>query len=175
MFCKVRGLHPKIHSAFPSLALPPKKRKQIKKKMPPTMQPPFPKYQRRGCCSRSCVRRRLATPFSPISLGRESAISTRGAARQRREGRRARVPKEHPLFLLLFIPGGSASAAGGAAPSRAPARRGNGHRRGGSFSAGFSSEFPGAPHQNRRRGPRSPVQPPPPAAAAQAHSKENNT
>lgn len=85
------------------------------------------------------------------------------------------MPKEHPLFLLLFIPGGSASAAGGTAPSRAPAHRGSGHRSGGSFSVGLSSEFPGAPHQNRRRGPRSPVQPPPPAAATQAHSKENNT
>lgn len=90
------------------------------------------------------------------------------------------MPKEHPLFLLLFIPGGSASAAGGAAPSRAPGRRGSGHRRGDSLSAGFFTEFPGAPHQNRRRrGPRSPVQPPPSAAAAaaaaQARSEENNT
>lgn len=85
------------------------------------------------------------------------------------------MPTEHPLFLLLFIPVGSASAAGGAAPSRAPGRRGSGHRRGDSLSGGFFAEFPGAPHQNRRRGRRSPVQPPPPAAAAQAHSKENNT
>lgn len=177
-------MHPKILVASPS-SLSPKKaktkeggRKKKKKKGRPQRNPPLPQI--------SALRLLRLLPLgraeeagdpiqSHLVRQRKCHFHTRRSPAAA-GGEAARVPKEHPLFLLLFIPVGSASAAGSAAPSRAPGRRGSGHRRGDSLSAGFFTEFPGAPHQNRRRGPRSPVQPPPPAAAAaQAHSKENNT
>ena len=180
MFCKVRGLHPKKKKKKKkSTLLPPsqiirKKRKRNQQKSPRSTAQrgtarhgtAAPQAQRRGCCccSRSGARRRLATPFSPISLGRESAIFTRNATRRRQEGRQPERGTN--------IPSSSSSSFQAAAPQRPAARLppapqaggGRGHGRGDSLPAGFSAEFPGAPHQNGRRGPRfalRPLRPPP--------------
>lgn len=101
-----------------------------------------PKNQRCGrCCL--CVRR-LATPFSPISLGRESAISTQNATRQQQEGKQPKWGRN-----ILSSSSSSSSFQSGKAPRPAAKPPPVPQAEGGSGAAWLTSPPPAAPQSFR--------------------------